>query len=133
VLRIADIMSRNVFVLAPEMPADEAARALAARGISGAPVQDRSGRLIGVLSRSDLADPERRPAHAGTRTVGDLMTPGLLTLHDSEPAMSAIQLMVREEVQRIVVLDDGGALVGIVTPSDVLAALVGAGSDPLRF
>jgi CBS domain-containing protein len=126
VLSVADIMSRNVLTLSPEMSADEAARALAERGISGAPVSDRTGRLIGVLSRTDLADPERRPTMARPRTVGELMTAGLLTLRESEPAMNAIRLMVREEVQRIVVLDDDGRLVGIVTPSDVLAALVGA-------
>src|SRR5215471_13940796 len=126
-LKIADIMTRDVFTLAPDQPADEAADALAARVVSGAPVRDAKGRIVGVLSRSDLSDPERRPQ--GTpRTVGDLMTPGMLALRDSDLAMNAVRLMVREEVHRIIVLDDDGELAGIVTPSDVLRALVAGDS-----
>jgi len=133
VLQVADIMSRNVFTLSPDVSADAAAAALAARGISGAPVRDRSGRLVGVLSSADLADPERRPPGARPRTVAELMTPALLTLRETDPAMSAVRLMVREDVGRIIVLDDHGDLAGIVTISDVLAALAGEGSAALRF
>ena len=127
-LKIADIMTRDVFTLAPDQPADEAADALAARGVSGAPVRDASGRIVGVLSRSDLTDPERRPPGVA-RTVGDLMTPGMLALRDSDLAMNAVRLMVREEVHRIIILDEAGELAGIVTASDVLRALVAG--DPL--
>ena len=124
VLKISDIMNRDVFTLAPETSADEAAWALAVRGLGGAPVRDHSGRLVGVLCRTDLTDPARRPFGRGARTVGELMTRALLTLRDSDLAMNAVRLMVREEVQRIIVLDDDGELCGIVTPHDVLDALI---------
>ena len=131
-LKISDIMTSEVFTLSPSASVEEAAAALAARGIGGAPVRDEAGRLVGVVSRSDLTDPERR-APASDReagTVRDIMTPGLLVLRDSDLAMSAVRLMVREGVHRIIVLDDGGRLCGIVTPSDVLRALTAG--DPLE-
>lgn len=131
-LKISDIMTRDVFRLSPTSTAEEAAWALSVRGISGAPVCDPGGRLLGVVSRTDLSDPERRPAAdpaASGRLVRDIMTPGLLTLRDSDLAMNAVRLMVREEVHRIIVLDDDGELAGIVTPTDVLRAM--AGGDPL--
>ena len=121
-------MTREVLTLPPDLPAEEAAAALAAHGVSGAPVREPDGRIVGILSRGDLTDPERRPPR-GAPTVRDLMTPGLLTLRESDLAMNAVRLMVREEVHRIVVLDDAGELAGIVTRSDVMRALVAG--DPL--
>jgi CBS-domain-containing membrane protein len=127
-LRIADIMTREVLTLPPDMAAAEAALALAEHGVSGAPVREADGRIVGILSRSDLTDPERQPGKAAP-TVRDLMTPGLLTLRESDLAMNAVRLMVREEIHRIVVLDADGELAGIVTRSDVMRALVAG--DPL--
>src|SRR5262245_50325389 len=82
-LRIRDIMTREVFVLPAEASLEEAASSLSSRGIGGAPVRDRRGQLVGVLSKSDLVDPENGTADA--RTVGDVMMPALLTLHEDDP------------------------------------------------
>jgi len=122
-LKIADIMTREVFTLSPDLPADEAAASLAAHGVGGAPVLEADGRIVGILSRTDLTDPERR--RPGTSpTVRDLMTPGMLALRASDTAMNAVRLMVREEVHHVIVLGERGELAGIVTSSDVLRALV---------
>lgn len=123
-LRISDIMTREVFTVRPTATADEASWALAVRGISGAPVRDRMERLVGVISRSDLSDPERHPLGLGEKLVRDIMTPAMLTLPESEPALNAVRLMVREAVHRVLVVNEAGALVGIVTPTDVLRALL---------
>ena len=123
-LKIRDIMSRDVFTFSPSTSVDEAAWALAVRGISGAPVRDGMGRLLGVLSRTDLTDPERNPAGFGRGTVRDLMTPALLTLRASDPVMKAVRLMVREEIHRVIVLDEHGEMVGILTSTDILRAMV---------
>lgn len=123
-LKIGDIMTREVFTLRPTATADEASWALAVRGISGAPVRDGMGRLVGVVSRSDLTDPERHPLGLGDQTIREIMTPAMLTLHESDPALNAVRLMVREEVHRILVVNDAGDLVGIITPTDVLRAML---------
>lgn len=123
-LRISDIMTREVFTLRPTATADEASWALAVRGISGAPVRDGMERLVGVISRSDLSDPERHPLGLGEQQVKDIMTPAMLTMQESEPALNAVRLMVREAVHRVLVVNEAGDLVGIVTPTDVLRALL---------
>ena len=123
-LKIGDIMTREVFTVRPTATAEEASWALAVRGISGAPVRDGMGRLLGVISRSDLSDPERHPLGLENQLVKDIMTPAMLTLLESEPALDAVRLMVREEVHRVLVVNEAGNLTGIVTTTDVLRALL---------
>lgn len=123
-LKISDIMTRDVFTLAASISAEQAAWELSVRGFTGAPVCDGRGRVVGILSRSDLVDPERREGNLG-QTVHDLMTPALFTLQPSEPVVRAVRLMVREEIRRIVVTDESGRMVGIVTATDVLELIAG--------
>ena len=133
-LKIADIMTRDVFTLPATCRADRAAWELALRGYTGAPVRDDAGRLVGVLSRSDLADPERNEGGLQQREVQELMTPAMFTLPPTAPVMQAIRLMVREGIHRVIVMDDERTLVGIVTSSDVLTALARGeiGDAPVR-
>jgi CBS-domain-containing membrane protein len=121
-LRIRDIMSHKVFTLSEQTSLEEAAWGLTANAVSGAPVRDHRGHLVGVLSKSDLVDPDRVNGEAPT--VADAMTPALLALRADDPAMDAVKLMVADGIHRVIVVDDSGCLVGIVTPMDVLRALV---------
>ena len=125
-LKIGDIMSTDVFTLAASAPAEEAAAELGLRGFTGAPVCDSRGRLVGVLSRSDLCDPERGGGDLRHRQVRDLMTPAIFSLLPSEPVSSAVRLMLREGIRRVVVADKAGRMVGIVTATDVLQLLARA-------
>lgn len=56
-LRVRDIMTPNVFTLDTDASVLEAAWALTRRSISGAPVRDAAGALVGILSKSDLVNP----------------------------------------------------------------------------
>jgi CBS-domain-containing membrane protein len=122
-LKIADIMTPEVFTLPASCRADQAAWELRVRGFSGAPVRDDLGRLVGVLSRTDLADPERVDGALESKLVQDLMTRAIFMLRQSEPLMQAVKLMVRESIHRVIVVDDSRQMIGIVTSSDVLSAL----------
>jgi len=122
-LKIADIMTKHVFTLEASCQAHRAAWELSLRGYTGAPVRDDRGRLVGVLSRSDLMDPERHDGALAGKQVQDLMTPAMFTLHPSAPVIQAIRLMVREGIHRIIVMDERREMVGIITSSDVLTAL----------
>jgi CBS domain-containing membrane protein len=122
-LKIADIMTRHVFTLEASCHAHEAALELSSRGYTGAPVRDERGRLIGVLSRSDLLDPERHEGGLEGKQVQDLMTPAMFTLHPTAPVIQAIRLMVRECIHRVIVMDERRQMVGIITSSDVLHAV----------
>ena len=122
-LKIGDIMTRHVFTLQASCNVQQAALELSSRGYTGAPVRDERGRLVGILSRSDLMDPERHEGVLEGKQVQDLMTPAMFTLHPAAPVVQAIRLMVREGIHRVVVMDDRREMVGIITSSDVLNAL----------
>jgi predicted transcriptional regulator len=128
-IKISDVMTREVFVLDASTPAETAAWELSVRGFTGAPVRDARGRLVGVLSRSDLTDPERVQGHLAGKDVQDLMTPALFSLDPSESVNRAIRLMVREGIRRVLVMEKNGTLVGILTASDVLRQLAWGGVD----
>lgn len=120
-LRVRDIMTREVVSLAPERPLESARWTFASAHVSGAPVRDRSGRVIGVLSKTDLVDPVYRGSDAGT--VGDAMTPAAWAISPDDDAIEAVRLMLDQEIHRILVLEGPGKLVGIVTTTDVLRAI----------
>ena len=130
VAAIRDIMTRDVFALPASATLADAARALVARDIGAAPVRDATGRIVGILSRSALVDDERVAALGAAldppRPLGaaDLMTPGFAVVHESDPAAEAIEVLATESAHRVLVLDDRGAIVGLVTAGDLLRALV---------
>lgn len=122
-LTIRDIMTDDVFTLSAQAPIEDAAWALAQRSISGAPVRDAKGRLVGTLTRADLIDPERAIRREGLVTK-DVMSSRVLIAQADQPAMEAVRLMMREELQQIVVIDRQDQVIGIVTPMDIMKALV---------
>lgn len=129
-LKARDLMSGEVFTLPATLSVGEAAWALMHRGVSGAPVRDAQGRLVGVVSNADLLDAERGadPAAAiDTRSVQDVMTPALLAVEEDDPAIEAVHLMVAHGVGRVLVLNADGDLRGIITPLDFMQRLLAEG------
>jgi len=85
------------------------------------PVVNEAGELVGILARSDLL------AHTGylARTrVDAAMTEKLITARPEEPLEHAAALLFKHKIGGLPVLDSGGALVGIVTESDLLHELI---------
>lgn len=122
-LLIRDVMTRQLYTVDAEASAEEAAWALTRRHIGGAPARDADGNLVGMLSKSDLADPEPAQWLRKEATVADVMNPDVVTLYANDPAMAAVSEMVRREIHRIVVLDEDSKPVGIITPMDIVRAL----------
>lgn len=122
-LTIKDIMTENLYTVDVDASAGEAAWGLTRRHIGGAPARDASGALVGVLSQSDLVNPEPAQWIKGEPTVGDLMNPDVVSLYMDDPAMAAVEEMVKRDIHRIVVLDRESQPAGIVTSMDVVRAL----------
>jgi CBS-domain-containing membrane protein len=122
-LLIKDIMTSSVYTVEADASAEEAAWGLTRRHIGGAPARDAAGNLVGVLSSSDLVNPEPAQWIKGQATVGDVMNPDVISLYADDPAMAAVTEMARRRIHRIVVLDADNKLAGIVTPMDVVRAL----------
>ncbi len=119
---VREIMETSVLWLAEDTPLKKAADALAEWQIGGAPVCARDGKIVGMLSKTDLT--EYYGFANESRLVRDVMTPEILAVSPDAPIERATQLMAFEGVHRVLVFD-GDRLVGIVTSMDVLRALAG--------
>jgi CBS domain-containing protein len=119
--RVEDIMSRDVLTLSADMNLGEAVALLSDRQITGAPVCASDGRVIGVLSTSDLVEAW---GAASSSLVGGVMTPNVLFVRAADAIHEAAETMAFEGVHRLVVLE-GDRLVGVVTSMDVLRELAG--------
>ena len=112
---ITQVMTRPAVVLQPDMTVGQARALLDERGIHGAPVVDLEQRAIGMMSRGDLA---AEPVDA---TLGDVMVCFAFTLPTRASLGQAAALMAYEGVHRVVVTDDVGQVVGVVSAIDVAA------------
>ena len=141
-----DIMHRDVVTVTPYMTLKELARVLCDNRISGTPVVDRHGKVVGVVSQTDLVRAEREhsasePAvyhhetdesasAAGfhyedpdTRRVEQIMTPGGLSCREDATVEEVSRLMLARGIHRVLIIRNG-TLSGIVTATDVIRAFL---------
>lgn len=123
-LCVADVMSFDPIVVRADAPIEEAEDLLEANRVSGLPVVDGSGTLVGVISKTDLV----RLAHQsiadilrarpdGLR-VGEVMTSPPLTVPMTASLVEAARVMRDAHVHRLVALDDENDPVGVLSASD---------------
>src|SRR5579862_9244949 len=149
-MQAQDIMTRDVVTVAPEAPVQEIARLLLERGISGVPVVDATGQVLGLVTEGDLL---RRPenqtapaprwwlrgfgdsaalADAYTKSHGlharDVMTRPAIAVPPTMPVGDVAALMERRHVKRVPVVE-AGRLVGLVTRANLLRGLAGGRAD----
>jgi len=149
-LRAADLMSHNVVTVPQTMPLYEAAHLLAREQISGAPVVDAAGHCVGVLSATDFiraADTGPGPVHVAEGRcfcadwqVIDLealpedearwhMSTDLVVADPATPITDLARRMLDAHIHRIVVLDQDRHPVGIVSSTDIMAAVAYATAE----
>ncbi len=122
-LKVKDIMTTNVYTLEFDASAEEAASGLTRRQIGAAPVKNREGELVGILTEGDLVDPEPHQWIKKEATVGDLMDPEVIAVYEDDAALVAVHELARRNQHRLVVLNSESKLVGIVSTMDVVRAL----------
>jgi CBS domain-containing protein len=107
--------------LTPEEPAAEAARLIATRRVGAVPVQDRAGRLVGLVSEHDIVRVVASRA-MGLRglAVEEVMTRDLITIRPGTPPETALELMQRRELRHLPVCCEEGRLLGLVGLSDLV-------------
>lgn len=130
-MRVADIMQTNLKAIGVGDLVGEAITALADHHVSGLPVVDDAGRLVGVLSNSDVlqalaehSDPEERERIFDQTEVRDLMTPRPQTVTPEASVKDAAQRMLYLEVHRLFVERDG-KLAGVISTTDLVRAMAG--------
>jgi CBS-domain-containing membrane protein len=149
-LRVSDVMTRDVVAVPADMPLKELARTLTEHGISGAPVVDENQHVLGVVSETDILFKERgrsersgllsrvrdphgpeRQRKTEARTAGEAMTAPARTIAAWRTVASAAATMLEGDVNRLPVVDPHERLTGIVTRADLVRAF-GRSDDDIR-
>ncbi len=129
---VGDLMTRDPIVVRADAPLAEAARLLDRNRISGLPVVDGAGALIGVVSQTDLLrarTTEHLWANWPGLAVRHLMTSPALSIALDATVAEAAQQMERQHVHRLVVTgEDGRTPIGIISTSDLVHAMAEEGS-----
>jgi CBS domain-containing protein len=144
-LAAGDVMSSPAVACREEAYFEEVAELLADREISGLPVVDSGGGVVGVVSERDLAHALggplirlvlRRPIHSGpflrgphavpigAKRAADIMTSPAIVADPRTPLHKLARVMLEEQINRIPIVYLG-RLVGVVTRGDLLGALAG--------
>lgn len=123
-VKAADYMTRKLVTFKPSTPLYEAMTTMLEHRISGAPVVDDTGQLLGVLSEIDFLEAMLKGSYHGEieGTVSQVMTEGAQTV-DAETDIYAVSaIFVKDKRRRLPVLSEG-RLVGQISRRDVLRAI----------
>ena len=122
-LPIKRVMKKNVITIPPDATISELKELLRVNRISGVPVLDQ-GRLVGVISIEDMIK-ALESGETGAR-VRDRMTREPFTVREDESVVEAVKKFAQHKVGRLLVVDEGGRLSGILTGGDITRGLLKA-------
>jgi CBS domain-containing protein len=150
VMKAKDVMTRNVISIAPDVSVFEAWRLMLQHNISGLPVVDRAGSVVGIvtegdfLRRAETGTERKRPrwleflvgpgrlakdyVRSHARRVDEVMTYDVETVTEDAQLGDIVALMERHRIKRVPVVRDG-QVVGIVSRANLLRALAGVAAE----
>lgn len=143
-MKAADVMTHKVVSVNPDAPVAEAVRLMLQDDISGLPVVDKLGRLVGIvtegdfLRRTETGTVRQRPrwlsfllgparlaqeyVHTHGRKVAEVMTSDVFSVTELTPLREIVELLERRRIKHVPVTRDG-TLVGIVSRANLLRAM----------
>ncbi len=146
--KVADVMTRKVETVKPETGVKEAARIMSEKDIGALPVVDDSGRLVGLVTESDLIMQDvkvRFPSYfqlldgyvylgslsrfeqqlkkAVAARVADVMSTDITTAKSGATLEDVATIMVDKEISRVPIVDDEGKVIGIIAKHDLVRAI----------
>lgn len=155
-MRAMDVMTTDVITVDPDMSVQALAMLLAERGISGVPVVDASGRLVGVVSEGDLlhraeigtarrhrvrrrswwldhyaSESAREYVKDHGRTVSDVMTHEVVSVAEDTELADVAALLEAKRIKRVPVIRDG-KVVGIISRANIVRAVGATKGAPVR-
>ncbi|NUT15410.1 MAG: HPP family protein [Cupriavidus sp.] len=123
-----EIMSRDVITVTPDQPAQEAGHLLSRHRIKALPVVDATRKLVGIVTQSDFFAAQRDTgARRLAGTVRNLRTHAVVTARPEQPMVELAQAFSDGGLHHAPVIDDQRRVVGMVTQSDLVAALLKSG------
>ncbi len=150
---VAEVMSRDSITVRAETPLREAIKILAEKRIGGLPVVDDDGKLIGIISETDLmwqqagvtppayfmifdsviylknpAEYQKELHKALGQTVGEVMSKKPISISPDKPLTEAATIMRDRKIHRLPVLDDSAQIIGILTLGDIIREMAASQS-----
>lgn len=133
-MRVLDIMTIDVLTVGPEETLKAAARKMVEAGVSGLPVVDDNGQLIGIITEADFLEREADRTHrrlldalmhkpasvVEAETVGEVMSTHPVVIYPEASVTEAARIMSHHHVKRLPVVSEDGILRGIVSRGDVV-------------
>jgi CBS domain-containing protein len=126
-LVVADVMTIDPIVVGVDASIEEAVRLLRSYSITGLPVVDEHGALVGVISETDLLASADSPVGRLIRTkpsglrIGELMSSPAVTIPMTGSLEEAARIMLDHRVHRLVATDESGHPVGVLSAIDFVA------------
>jgi len=147
-MKVMDVMQTNVITIQTDMEIKEIARTLYDNKISGVPVVDSDGNLVGIVSEGDLLHKETNPQIPGVVGIlgaliyyngvkqydsdlkkliavqaSEIMTPNVIMINKEASIEEAASLMVSKKIKRLPVMESG-KIIGIVSRMDIIKTLM---------
>jgi CBS domain-containing protein len=145
---VADVMTPDPITIKAQAPLQEAVEVLAEKRISGLPVLDDQGKLVGIISETDLMWQEtgvdappyimfldsviylQNPARyekeihkALGQTVGEVMSDKPISIYPYQTLKEAAHLMHEKKIRRLPVVNDDSQVIGIITQGDIIRTM----------
>ena len=122
-MKVAELISgrKNIYSITAETMVHDAARYLRERQVRAVGVLDGTGKLVGVISQSDISDKvaAENKCPAWMR-VGEVMTTDLITVSPEMPFEDGLRLMEKHGIYHLLVVDDKGSYRGMISVTDLL-------------
>lgn len=115
-------MNSPIITVSPGDSVQQLARVLTEGGISGAPVLDDKGELVGIVSEADVVGKRGN-------SVEDVMRQSVITVDGDTSVEEVCSLMARNNINRVPVLE-GHQIVGIITRTDIVRGIAGGSIPP---
>jgi CBS domain-containing protein len=113
-MQARDIMSRKLVTVREDTPLNDAARLMVDRQVSGLPVVNDAGELLGIMTERDLL-----LRHEAIRLVRDVMVRHVITAEESATYMDLVEILLQHNIKRVPIVR-GGRLVGVVSRTDLI-------------
>jgi CBS domain-containing protein len=121
-LYAADVMIKDVVTVTESMPLKEITSLFKEKKITGAPVVDANGEMVGVISETDIIRKTTSIGAWSPSTAGQIMTRNAVTVAPNESLQRVCELMYNRRIHRVVVAE-GRQIRGIITTMDILRAI----------
>lgn len=123
-MNVVDLMTTEVIAVSRDTGLREAARLMFRNRVSGLPVTEPDGTLIGIITEADFLrlEVERQEgARDQVATVGEVMSIGVVTIRPEMEIYEAAKIMAVQEVKRLPVVDDDNRLLAVISRADIVS------------